>query len=226
MKQNELRVSPREETGRGPTRRLRTQGRIPAVIYGNSGTRVLSIDMAEFRTLWSRVVGTSTLIQVIEEGEKPKRSLIQEVQRNPMTDEFLHIDFKEIAAGVQMQTNVAVEIIGEAEGVRIEGALLEIHLHEVGVRCFPRYLPEILEIDVSEMQVGSSLHVGDLKPMENVTILDDPEKSIVSCVMPAFVEEVEEEEEEVVADEEGEGVAEGKEATEGQEAGSDSEGKS
>ena len=187
---NELKVRRREHTGRGPTRRLRAGGRIPAVIYGESSCRSLSIDRSEFRILWKRVAGTSALIQVCEDGEDAKRSLIREVQQNPVTDEILHIDFQEVAAGVAMQTDVAIRLTGESIGVRNEGGLLNVHAHDVALRCLPRFLPEVIELDITELSVGSSLHLGDLQPIEGVEYMDDPLKSLVSCVLPAVDVEV------------------------------------
>ena len=201
---NELKVRRREQSGRGPTRRLRAGGRIPAVIYGGSGSRTLSIDRSEFRLLWKRVAGTSSLIQVCEDGEDARRSLIKEVQQNPVTDEILHIDFLEVAAGVAMQTDVAIRLTGESSGVRNEGGLLNLHAHDVAVRCLPRNLPVIIELDVTELSVGSSLHLGDLQPIEGVEYLDDPSKTLVSCTLPAVDVEVVVEDEAELVDGEGE----------------------
>lgn len=203
---NELKARRREHAGRGPTRRLRAGGRIPAVIYGDSGCRSLSIDRSEFRILWKRVAGTSALIQVCEDGEDAKRSLIKEVQQNAVTDEILHIDFQEVAAGVAMQTNVAIRFTGESIGVRNEGGLLNIHAHDVALRCLPRFLPEVIELDVSELSVGSSLHLGDLQPIEGVEYMDDPLRSLVSCVLPAVDVEVALEEEDALVEGEDEGA--------------------
>lgn len=207
---NELKVAQREQTGRGPTRRLRASGRIPAVIYGESGCRSLSIDQSEFRSLWKRVAGTSILIQVHEDGEDSKRSLIKEVQQNPVTDEILHIDFQEVAAGVEMQIEVAIRLTGESIGVRNEGGLLNVHAHNVAVRCLPRNLPEVIELDITELSIGDYLRLENLRPIEGVEYLDDPSKTLVSCTLPAVdVEEAVKEEE----TEMGEGDLEKVEAT-------------
>jgi large subunit ribosomal protein L25 len=203
---NELKIVRREQTGRGPSRRLRASGRIPAVLYGESESCSLSIDQSEFRSLWKRVAGISTLIQVREDGKDSKRSLIKEVQQNPVTDEILHIDLQEVAAGVEMQIDVAIRLIGESSGVRNEGGLLNIHAHDVAVRCLPRHLPEVIELDVTELNIGSSLRLEDLQPLEGIEYLDDPSKTLVSCTLPAVdVEEVVEEEETEMVEGEGEG---------------------
>jgi len=209
MKDYSLKVSLRDQTGRGPTRRLRKAGRIPAVLYGRSGSRSLSLDRTEFLDLWKEVRGSTTLIQLVEEGGEQVRSLVQAYQRNPMTDVFEHIDFKEIPAGVEMQTQVRVHFVGEAIGVKNELGLLDVHHHDVGVRCLPRDLPRFIDVDVTDLHAGGSIHVSDLKPIENVIFTDDPGRAIVACVLPALAPAEEEEEEEVVGVEESE-IEEGK----------------
>ena len=208
MKQNTLSAENRTEAGRGPSRRLRAAGKIPAVIYGVSGTRSLSIDGSGFRALWTKLRGISALIEVAEEGRESVQSLIEEIQRDPITDEVLHIDFKEISADVELQTSIGVRIIGEAAGVKSEGAFLEVLSHEVEVRCLPKNLPELIIVDVSELEVGDAIHIGDLKSIEGVLFTEDREKMIVSCVLPSLVEEAE--------DVDGEESELGEEETEGQ----------
>lgn len=209
MKEYSLKVTGREQVGRGSSRRLRRSGRIPAILYGPSGTKSLSLERTEFLDLWKEVKGSSTLIQLVEEGAEEVRTLIQDYQRNPITDQFEHLDFKEILAGVEMQTQVGIHIVGESIGVKNEQALLDTHNHEVGVRCLPRDLPRFIEVDVTELHAGDSIHVRDLTPIENVVFTDDPDRPIVACVLPSLADEEEE-----AAEEE---VAEGEEAAEGEE---------
>ncbi|AWT60991.1 MAG: 50S ribosomal protein L25 [Candidatus Moanabacter tarae] len=191
MKQNTLSAENRTEAGRGPSRRLRAAGKIPAVIYGVSGTRSLSIDGPGFRALWAKLRGISALIEVVEEGRESVQSLIEEIQRDPITDEVLHIDFKEISADVELQTNIGVRFVGESAGVKSDGAFLDVLSHEVEVRCLPKDLPELIVVDVSELEVGDAIHIRDLKSIEGVLFTEDRDKTIVSCVLPSLVEEEE-----------------------------------
>ena len=215
MKEYSLKVTLREQTGRGPARRLRKSGRIPAILYGPSGTKSLSLEQAEFHDLWKEVKGSSTLIQLVEEGGEEVRTLIQDYQRNPITDKFEHLDFKEILAGVELQAQVRIYIVGESVGVKNEQALLDTHHHAVGVRCLPRDLPRFIEVDVTDLHAGDSIHVRDLAPIENVVFTDDPDRSIIACVLPSIAEAEEvEEEEEAAEEEEGEGEEEKTEETE------------
>ncbi len=148
--------------------------------------------------------GIATLIEVHEDGRDAVWSIIKEVQRNPMTDAFLHIDFHEIERGKPMQASISVRLVGDSIGVKTEDGLLEMRAHEVEVRCLPRYLPEVIEIDVSGLHVGQSVHVNEIEVPEGVEFLDDPSKLIVACVGRAEEEEPEEVEEEIA-----EGVVEG-----------------
>lgn len=185
MKQYKLKAADRALTGRGPTRRLRGEGKIPAVIYGPSGSRNLSLEKAEFRELWKEVAGASALIQICEEDGQPIQSLIQEVQRDPVTDEFVHIDFKEISVDKEVQTHVAVHIVGEAVGVKNEGGLLEVNHHELRVRCLPRDLPPFIEVNVIDLHVGAAIHVSDLESIPGVSFEEEDSKVIASCVLSA-----------------------------------------
>lgn len=204
MKQIKLEVNSRDEVGRGPSRRLRVSGNIPAVIYGRSGCRNLVIDRTVFMALWKQVSGIATLIEVYEGDRDAVWSIIKEVQRNPVTDAFLHIDFHEIERGKPMQASISVRLVGDSIGVKTEDGLLEIRSHVVEVRCLPRYLPEIIEIEVSGLHVGQSVHVSEIEVPEGVEFLDNPSKLIVACVGRAEEEEPEEVEEEITEE-----VAEG-----------------
>jgi large subunit ribosomal protein L25 len=188
MKQISLKVAVREQSGSTASRHVRKSGRIPAVLYGPNGVRTLSIDKVDFRKLWKQVSGRTALIELNAEGVDPALSIIQEMQRDPLTDEFLHIDFKEILRGRDMWATIAIRIVGEAFGVRNEGAVLETHRHDVEVRCRPRYLPEIIEVDVTNMKAGDSIKVKDLPALEGVFYETDAEVTVASCLVPVVEE--------------------------------------
>ena len=189
MKQLELKVITRKETGRGSNRRLRASGKLPGVIYGKKGSRPLIIEQTDFRVLWKAIAGVTALIQIDVEGDKPALSIIKEVQRDSRTDQFIHIDFHEVSTTERMQTNVAVHIIGESIGVKNEGALLEVFAHNLEIRCLPTDLPSTIDVDVSELHTGDAVHIKDLKEIEGVEYLADPELLVVACVAPAVQEE-------------------------------------
>ncbi len=213
MKQLELKVIPREETGRGSNRRLRASGKIPAVIYGKKGSQPLIIEQTDFRVLWKAISGVTALIQVDVEGDKPALTIIKEVQRDARTDQFLHIDFHEVSSTERMHTYVAVHIIGEAIGVKNEGSLMEIFAHDLEIRCLPGDLPATIDIDVSELHTGDSIHIKDITEIAGVEFIADPELLVVACVAPAVLEEPVVVDEEEVDEEE---LEEGKEPSEGE----------
>ncbi len=209
MNQLELKVFPREETGRNINRRLRAAGKIPAVIYGKKGNQPLIIEQNDFRALWKMIAGVSALIQVEVEGKESALSIVKEVQRDPRTDHFIHIDFHEVSATETMHTHVAVRILNEAIGVKNEGGLLEVSAHELEIRCLPRDLPGTIDIDVSELSIGDSIHIRDLTDIKGVEFIGDAELQIVSCMAPAILEEVVEDVAEEGELEEGEEMEEG-----------------
>lgn len=194
MKQYDLHVSPRKELGRGPAGRMRKAGKLPAVLYNaKSGTgaaqgepadnvRHLTIETREFRDLHKKMAGTTALIQIIEEGKDNCFAVIQDLQRDPLADTFIHIDFREIERGKPMHAPVIIHTVGEAFGVRNQAGVIEVSAYQVEVRCLPRHLPEYIEIDVTELRTGQSYSIADLVAPEGVEFLDDPDTTVVACV--------------------------------------------
>jgi large subunit ribosomal protein L25 len=190
MKQLNLNVQSREQSGRSASSRLRKAGRIPAVVYGSNGVRNLSIGNADFRKLWKQVSGRTALIELVTEGvAEPTLSIIQQIQRDSLTDDFTHIDFKEILRGRDMWATITIKVVGDPYGVRNEGAILELHRHDIEVRCRPRFLPEIIEVNVENMKAGDTLKVKDLPALEGVAYEMDAEVTVVSCTIPKVEEE-------------------------------------
>jgi large subunit ribosomal protein L25 len=116
-------------------------------------------------------------------------SVIQEVQRNPISNQILHLDLYEVSADETMDVSVNVHAIGSAYGVRNEGGVTEIVSHELHIRCLPGNLPEYIEVDVTDMHVNETLHVSELAPIEGVEFLDDPDQPVITCVHAAVAEE-------------------------------------
>ena len=184
MKQIKLTVQPRDKTGRGPAKRERASGSIPAVLYGPSGVRNLSVSYSSFQRLWREISGQTALIEVTPDNEQPVLSIIQEIQRDARTDAFTHIDFREVSADHEITTHIAVHVHGEPIGVKMEGGLMDVVLHEIEVRALPQNLPSMIEIDVTNLKSGHSIHVADLEKLEGVTYLIDKDQPIVSVVEP------------------------------------------
>lgn len=189
MKQLQLTVTPRAANGRGPSRRLREAGSIPAVIYGKSGTQLVSVEQTAFRTLMRAKGSSASLIDLTVDGKGKLLSLIKEFQRHPITQKFLHIDLLEIDPSSPMTADIPVRLVGEPVGVRMDGGTLNQVSQTVRVRCLPKDLPEAIEVDVAEMKVNDSIHVGEMKAPAGITFVGD-KKRVIAVVTEMAEEEV------------------------------------
>ncbi len=181
MKQLKLSVSHREAVGTAASKRLRKQGIIPGIIYGKSGNECISVNEAELRKLMRATSGTASLISVTSDKGSAKLTIIEKLFREPSTGAFLHVDFHEVSANEPMHTTLPVHTVGEAVGVKFENGTLEILHHTLHVKCLPKNLPEFINVDITELHAGHSIHVKDLPPIEGVTFLGDPETVVISC---------------------------------------------
>jgi large subunit ribosomal protein L25 len=181
-----LKVATRAQTGRSASRRLRKVNRIPAILYGkHSAPEKLSIEVPEFTKLLKSVAGRSLLIELNRE-DKPEKALsfLQEIQRDPITDRYLHVDLHEVKSDETFEIRVPVRVSGESFGVKNQSGVLEIATHMLRVRCLPSDLPEAIEIDVTPLKVGETIKVGEIKPVAGVTFLDEKGQPVVACVEP------------------------------------------
>jgi large subunit ribosomal protein L25 len=189
-----LKVATRAQTGRSASRRLRKGNCIPAILYGkHTDPEKLSIDGPEFTRLLKTVAGRALLIE-LSRDDKPDKALsfLQEIQRDPMTDRYLHVDLHEVKAEEKFEIRVPVRVTGESFGVKNQSGVLEIASHLLRIRCLPKDLPESIEVDVTPLNVGQTIKIGELKPVPGVTFLDDKGQPVVSCVEPVaeIVQEV------------------------------------
>lgn len=216
-----LKAEPRAEMGKGPARRTRAAGRVPAVLYGpEMETLQLSVDARELWHALHTDAGTNVLIDLQLDGEE-YLSMPREVQRDILRGTLLHVDLVRIRRDVAIQVNVPVHPVGESAGVK-EGGVLEHHLWELHIEVLPTNVPESIEIDISELQIGDSLRVESAIIPEGVTVLTPAEETILAVVPPPVLELPEEEvaEGEAVEGEaapEGEGEGEAAEGGEGSE---------
>ena len=216
MEQLELNATVRKTTGNSPARELRRGGQIPAVLYGPQTESVLlTVNIKELEQIFKKGnIGSIILNLVIQNGKKvTKPAMIKEFQSHPVSGDFLHIDFYEI--DMQRKINVMIPVVtkGICKGVEL-GGLLQIIRREIEVLCMPGDIPEAIEIDITDLDMGDSLHVDEIPLGDNVEIATDVNFTVLTIVSPK-VEEVEEEEEEEALEGE-EAAAEG-EAGEGAE---------
>lgn len=180
-----LKASPRQDTGKSATRKMRQAGRVPAVIYGHGeDTRLLTIDAHELQLLFKRVHWENTIIELDIEGEgAPVRTLVREVQAHAYRPDLLHVDFQQIHAGERLHVAVPIRLTGNAPGVKAGGVMMHV-VDELQIWCTPDRIPEVLELDVSGMDVGDSLHVRDLTLPEGVETDIDGDRTVCSLTPP------------------------------------------
>jgi len=191
MKQQlSLNVTARANTGRSASRRLRKVNQIPAILYGkHTKPETLAVDGPEFTRLVKAVAGTATLIELKRSGgSSAALSFLQEVQRDPLTDRFLHVDLQEVKADEKMEIRVRLSLTGECFGVKQQSGVLETPTQQLRIRCLPKDLPPLIEIDVTNLKVGETIHVGEIKKIPGVEYLDDKNQPVVSCVEPVAEE--------------------------------------
>lgn len=193
--------SVRENRGKGVARSLRTSGRVPAVIYGHGREpQSLSIDTRELEKLLSHISAENTVIDLSVDG-KSARTLIREIQRHPFKKQILHVDFQELVAGEKVIVRVPIVLMGVPAGVRMDGGVLDQTLRELEVEVDPANIPNHIEVDVTELTIGSSVHVSDITLPEGVEIVGDEDASVCVVSAPrAAVEETAVEAEEVSAE--------------------------
>jgi len=171
-----LQAKNRQKAGSAESRRIRKNGRIPAVIYGRSG-KAVSIDLDSFEFNKStKGISESTIVKV-ELEDKSYEAFVKATQRNIIDGKILHIDFYEVESGVALRAKVSLILQGNPVGVR-EGGMLENPVHEIEVECLPKDLPERIEIDISGLKANQSLHVRDIPLAEGVRLLSNPDQVV------------------------------------------------
>jgi large subunit ribosomal protein L25 len=188
-KQVKLSARPRTESGRNSVKSVRARGSVPAVIYGKKFAPAnLEVSHREIEALLSHAVGENILVELqIEDGSKKtsQLSLIQEVQHHPVARNILHVDFQAVSMTEEISASVTVEAVGEADGVKNFGGLLEQSIRSLSVRCLPQNLPEVINVDVSALKIGESIHVRDIKLPAGVTVEDNEELTVFIVAEPS-----------------------------------------
>jgi large subunit ribosomal protein L25 len=218
-------VAQRESLGSAEVRRMRRQGLIPGVLYGNGEPVAITITERELRRALTGGGGLHAILDVEIDGKGETRaSILKEYQVDPVRGGVTHVDLHEVRLDKAISASVSVQLLGgeDAPGVR-EGGVLSQPLREVTVEALPLEVPEHLDLDVSGMDIGATLRISDLAVPEGVTFLDDPEMVVATITAPTKVVEPEPTEEELAALEAEAEAAEGEEGAEGEEAPAESE---
>src|ERR1035437_9070520 len=154
----------RETAGKGAARKLRAVGEVPAIIYGHGREpQSLAINTYTLERMLGKVSYKTTVIELEVAGLPAARTLIREIQRHPYKRHILHVDFQELIAGEKVTVRVPLIFVGTAEGVRTGGGILDQVMHEMEISCDPADIPNHIDVDVSLLVIGHSIHVGEVK---------------------------------------------------------------
>lgn len=217
----ELKAEKRQSVGNGAARALRRDGKIPAILYGPGKDPLkLAISIMELDQIIKDSTAGHIFVDIIIDDDKDgkRRAMVKELQANPVSRGLLHVDFYEISMDRKIKVNVPVIAVGKSKGVEI-GGMLQIIRRELEVLCLPGAIPESFEIDITDMDIGDSVHVNEIPLEGDVEIQADVNFTVLTIVSPKVEEEPEEEEEDI----EGEGEGEAEEGAEGEADSSDAD---
>jgi large subunit ribosomal protein L25 len=187
MKSVSLKAFPRTLAKRSRVKKLRASGRVPAVIYGrNTQPQNLEVASQEIEDLIYHSVSETILVDLAIEGELGARrlALVQEVQHHPLSGKVLHVDFHQVATDEKVTVTVPVETTGEAVGVKTGGGVLEHVLFKIKVRALPADLPEVITVDVTPLEIGQSIHLGEIPLPRGVEVVGDKKIPVISVAAP------------------------------------------
>jgi len=187
-----LEAAPRADVGKGVARKLRADGRIPGVYYGRGEDSIaLTVALKDLDHVLDSADGSNVIVDLKLQGGtgKDMKALIREIQRDPVAGVILHLDLQHISLTERITVEVPIVLLGVPTGVKDGGGILEHLLREVEVECLPTDIPSKLEVEVSGLNIGDSLHVSDLKA-DRVTIKTEADRAIAAVVPPTILEEV------------------------------------
>src|SRR5215475_5852530 len=192
MKSVPLNAAPRALGRRAGAKKLRSNGRIPAVIYGRQAKpQSLEVDAKEMENLIHHSISENLLVDlaVKDDGRSKRLALVQEVQHHPLSGNILHVDFHEVAEDEKVTIKVPVETTGEAAGVKTGGGVLEHVLFKIKARALPKDLPEVITVDVSNLNIGQAIHLGEIQAPPGVEIIGDKKVPVIAVAAPRTEEE-------------------------------------
>ncbi len=193
MERVSLEARRRDGTGTSRVRKIRRQGLVPAVVYGRGREPIpVVVDGKSLRASLHTHAGLNVLIDlaIVDGSRAAETVMVRELQRGMFRREIIHVDFHTIDLTETLEARVPLVFTGQAKGVVDDGGVLEIHLREVIVECLPTQIPESIEIDISPLSVGDSLHASDIRLPADVTMVTSAEEAVATVVMPKEIEEV------------------------------------
>ncbi|MDD3295841.1 MAG: 50S ribosomal protein L25 [Candidatus Omnitrophica bacterium] len=196
MDRIKIKTEKREKIGKEAVKKMRKEGHIPAVVYGQGFNLSLSIPLTGLKGLRSINFSESTIIDMEISGSQEQELIpvmIKDVQFNPLTEEVSHIDFLKVSLKEKIKVNIPIILKGETKAAKDEGAMLEQVLRELEVEGLPLDIPEKVEVDISELVLGHSLHVKDIKIADNIKVITEPQETVATLVVKKEEEVVVEE---------------------------------
>ena len=180
-----------DQLGTRNSKRLRREGLIPGVLYGKSN-KAFVVGERELRVALTGPSGLHAIVDVVIEGAKtPHHAVLKEYQQHPVRGTITHVDFHEVRLDQPIQATVAVQLVGEAPGAKVGGVISQV-ARELRVEALPSAIPEHIEVDISELELGESLRLVDVAVVAGVTFLDDEQTVIANCSSPRGLTEAEE----------------------------------
>ncbi|WP_417663895.1 50S ribosomal protein L25/general stress protein Ctc [Pseudidiomarina donghaiensis] len=192
----------RTDTGKGASRRLRREEKVPAILYGADKEAVsITVDHNKVNNMADHEAFYSHILTLVIDGKKHE-AILKDVQRHPYKPKLTHLDFQRVVKGQKLHTHVPVHFVNEASsvGVKEEGGVVVHHIADVEVTCLPKDLPEFVEVDVANLKLGETLHLTDLNMPKGVELVElakgeDHDQAVVSITAPRVEKEAEETEE-------------------------------
>jgi len=188
MEKISIQAERREDAGKGSARTLRRDGKVPAVLYRAGKAQSIQLSRKELSKLINTVAGEQVMVDLLFADGDKKLALLKDFQVDPIRGELLHTDFFEVSLTETVRVSVHVTTTGEPIGVKRDGGMLQHPVREIMIECLPDKIPGKVEVDISKLEVGQSVHVSDLKLDEGVKILSDPHEVIVNVVAAAVEE--------------------------------------
>lgn len=187
-----IQATPRTGAGKGVARSLRRQGRIPAVIYGRGREpEPVELETLALTRLLSQIAAATTIVDVAVAGRTPVKALIREIQRNPIRPaDIIHLDLYEVHADQKITIEVPVKLIGVPDGVKNFGGVLDQIMHDMTIRVLPGDIPEHIDVDVTALAIGQSIHISDLQQQGRYEIMNDGRQTLCTVVAPRAEEVV------------------------------------
>ena len=186
----ELEVFNRESLGKQANKKYRKDGFIPAVIYGkNKDNLNILVDPIKLKKLLKNEAGENTIIEMkLDKSDLKKNVLLKDAHLDTLTSDPLHLDFYEITEGMDVKVSAPLLFTGKPEGVK-NGGVIQTLSNEIKIECLPTNIPNIIEINISDLNIGDTLRVKDIKAMDGIEILSNPESTIISVLAPRLVVE-------------------------------------